>query len=81
MKDIKIKRKNGSNKYVIRIEHLLDGILEWSLIIILVIFFQLKQYDEWSLLDHSEKVMYVLVWGCIPISFVVIIIFIKQVYM
>ena len=77
MKDIKIKRKNGSNKYVIRIQHLLKGILEWSLIIILVIFFQLKQYDEWSLLDYSEKVMYVLVWGCIPISFVVIIIFIK----
>ena len=78
MKDIKIKRKNGSNKYVIRTAHLLDGILGWSLITILVVFFQFTLFDEWLFLDFREKVMYVLAWGCIPISFVVIIIFIKH---
>ena len=74
---MKIKRKNDSNRYVIRITHLLDGILGWSLITILVLFFQFTLFDEWFFLDYREKALCILCFLCIPTFIFVMNIFIK----
>ena len=70
-------RKNGSNRYVVRITHLLDGILYCSLIITLVVFFQFTLFGEWSILDFGEKVMSVLGWISLPMFIFILIMFIK----
>ena len=74
---MKIKRKNDSNRYVVRITHLLDGILYCSLIITLVVFCQFTLFGEWSILDFGEKVMSVLGWFSLPMFIFILIMFIK----
>ena len=77
---MKIKRKNGSNRYVVRIMHLLEGILTFLLIIIIEICGLYFMYDEWLFLSLDEKITFILLLLSAILIFFFLIIFIVKPY-
>jgi hypothetical protein len=77
---MKIKRKNGSNRYTVRIDHLLDGILTVLFINSWLIFGLYTIYDEWTFLNLGKKFLCILLTLCVVLIFIGLFIFIAKPY-
>ena len=77
---MKIKRKNGLNRYTVRIDHLLDVILTVLFINSWLIFGLYTMYDEWTFLNLGKKFLCILLTLCVILIFVGLFIFIAKPY-